>query len=119
MVATDFTLLSSTTASLSPTWAAVNAAKRRPPSPVRVKLTSGRPFSSRPPSAERRSAPLTADERLRSQYTSAASSGFCACGVVPFIRRVSGGSTPPLSRSEEHTSELQSLRHLVCRLLLE
>src|SRR5947199_1149178 len=24
-----------------------------------------------------------------------------------------------LSRSEEHTSELQSLRHLVCRLLLE
>src|SRR5205814_1302554 len=37
-------------------------------------------------------------------------------------------STPPwpgisadesLTRSEEHTSELQSLRHLVCRLLLE
>src|SRR5258705_778379 len=27
-------------------------------------------------------------------------------------------STTP-SRSEEHTSELQSLRHLVCRLLLE
>src|ERR1035438_1302883 len=25
----------------------------------------------------------------------------------------------PSSRSEEHTSELQSLRHLVCRLLLE
>src|SRR5438045_7405519 len=25
----------------------------------------------------------------------------------------------PLCRSEEHTSELQSLRHLVCRLLLE
>src|SRR5437899_5775748 len=29
----------------------------------------------------------------------------------PFCRRK--------SRSEEHTSELQSLRHLVCRLLLE
>src|SRR5205814_6445060 len=33
------------------------------------------------------------------------------------------GSAPmravPTSRSEEHTSELQSLRHLVCRLLLE
>src|SRR5947199_6399920 len=28
-------------------------------------------------------------------------------------------SDPPLLRSEEHTSELQSLRHLVCRLLLE
>src|SRR5437899_8197233 len=26
---------------------------------------------------------------------------------------------PPVHRSEEHTSELQSLRHLVCRLLLE
>src|SRR5262245_63805808 len=25
----------------------------------------------------------------------------------------------PYARSEEHTSELQSLRHLVCRLLLE
>src|SRR5437899_6341865 len=32
------------------------------------------------------------------------------------------GLGPPLQqalRSEEHTSELQSLRHLVCRLLLE
>src|SRR5258706_9918077 len=28
-------------------------------------------------------------------------------------------SAPPLSRSEEHTSELQSLTNLVCRLLLE
>src|SRR5947199_5631784 len=26
---------------------------------------------------------------------------------------------PAINRSEEHTSELQSLRHLVCRLLLE
>src|SRR5947199_9973754 len=28
-------------------------------------------------------------------------------------------SRPSAARSEEHTSELQSLRHLVCRLLLE
>src|SRR5947199_4377140 len=28
-------------------------------------------------------------------------------------------TTGTASRSEEHTSELQSLRHLVCRLLLE
>src|SRR5947199_4399906 len=27
--------------------------------------------------------------------------------------------SPRIVRSEEHTSELQSLRHLVCRLLLE
>src|SRR5947199_270239 len=30
-----------------------------------------------------------------------------------------GGVVVPPERSEEHTSELQSLRHLVCRLLLE
>src|SRR5436853_5974496 len=29
------------------------------------------------------------------------------------------GGAPARGRSEEHTSELQSLRHLVCRLLLE
>src|SRR5688572_30984322 len=29
------------------------------------------------------------------------------------------GHSPPLSRSEEHTSELQSQSNLVCRLLLE
>src|SRR5438045_4248745 len=28
-------------------------------------------------------------------------------------------NSPISNRSEEHTSELQSLRHLVCRLLLE
>src|SRR5262245_64924948 len=34
---------------------------------------------------------------------------------------LSGRARPSLAwrRSEEHTSELQSLRHLVCRLLLE
>src|SRR5436853_4392843 len=31
----------------------------------------------------------------------------------------STGGLTDFSRSEEHTSELQSLRHLVCRLLLE
>src|SRR5262245_66365203 len=34
-------------------------------------------------------------------------------------QRASGTAFPGGSRSEEHTSELQSLRHLVCRLLLE
>src|ERR1039458_8749230 len=37
-------------------------------------------------------------------------------GLAPNRRPDSSGSR---SRSEEHTSELQSLRHLVCRLLLE
>src|SRR5258707_6328518 len=30
-----------------------------------------------------------------------------------------GGHPAPISRSEEHTSELQSRQYLVCRLLLE
>src|SRR5262245_63944293 len=34
-------------------------------------------------------------------------------------RQVADPSTRVDRRSEEHTSELQSLRHLVCRLLLE
>src|ERR1039458_5225964 len=41
-------------------------------------------------------------------------------GLVPspsFVAQI--GTTSPALRSEEHTSELQSLRHLVCRLLLE
>src|ERR1039458_1832341 len=40
----------------------------------------------------------------------------------PWARRprvCTGAACLPSSRSEEHTSELQSLRHLVCRLLLE
>src|ERR1035441_10706930 len=36
--------------------------------------------------------------------------GFAQAGV---------GDADDIDRSEEHTSELQSLRHLVCRLLLE
>src|SRR5262245_32358794 len=54
-----------------------------------------------------------------------------ACGMKSIaarlaraMNRTSGRSGPVLDgryhhRSEEHTSELQSLRHLVCRLLLE
>src|SRR5215472_19132154 len=38
-------------------------------------------------------------------------------GVVPTIAPGFPGCA--FRRSEEHTSELQSLRHLVCRLLLE
>src|SRR5690625_7004074 len=37
----------------------------------------------------------------------------------PGLPRVSDGSLLFLMRSEEHTSELQSRDHIVCRLLLE
>src|SRR5258705_9882789 len=44
-------------------------------------------------------------------------------GAAPPHRRTAAAPIAPRSgqrlRSEEHTSELQSLRHLVCRLLLE
>src|ERR1039458_4708186 len=45
-----------------------------------------------------------------------------APGYVPGVPRTDvevGGAEDLALRSEEHTSELQSLRHLVCRLLLE
>src|SRR5262245_64962917 len=38
-------------------------------------------------------------------------------GAAAYAKGVAPGRLDP--RSEEHTSELQSLRHLVCRLLLE
>src|SRR5258707_5436810 len=37
----------------------------------------------------------------------------------PPVRPCWTSSWPPTSRSEEHTSELQSRQYLVCRLLLE
>src|SRR2546427_7825207 len=38
------------------------------------------------------------------------------CRLTPRSART---TSPPMSRSEEHTSELQSQSNLVCRLLLE
>src|SRR5438045_8541462 len=42
---------------------------------------------------------------------------FCVFRSSP--ANLAGNIPDPICRSEEHTSELQSLRHLVCRLLLE
>src|SRR5205814_3972042 len=38
---------------------------------------------------------------------------------VGVVELADSATAPDIDRSEEHTSELQSLRHLVCRLLLE
>src|SRR5258705_842177 len=51
-------------------------------------------------------------------------SGFATAAMPPHPQVVSNPKECPKiqvfdGRSEEHTSELQSLRHLVCRLLLE
>src|SRR5947199_3469382 len=45
--------------------------------------------------------------------------GYRDPSVIVLIQHTSPTSAAGLERSEEHTSELQSLRHLVCRLLLE
>src|SRR2546430_11513762 len=46
--------------------------------------------------------------------------GVHAEGRRPFpLRDRLGHASPPATRSEEHTSELQSQSNLVCRLLLE
>src|SRR5438045_4503771 len=42
-----------------------------------------------------------------------------AMRIFTRARGTSGSDATAGTRSEEHTSELQSLRHLVCRLLLE
>src|SRR5258708_12408600 len=43
----------------------------------------------------------------------------CACSAKGRSWRLSSGRRTSKPRSEEHTSELQSPDHLVCRLLLE
>src|ERR1039458_1617333 len=55
------------------------------------------------------------------RVTGGASSAFASMRRAGGATCVPGGMRKPITsrRSEEHTSELQSLRHLVCRLLLE
>src|SRR5947199_4392284 len=55
--------------------------------------------------------------RVLLQRRRCADRSFPGVGRCAASRRAGAGGR--LSRSEEHTSELQSLRHLVCRLLLE
>src|SRR2546425_7555119 len=45
--------------------------------------------------------------------------GLGTCGGGSCVDPVSAHPSTALGRSEEHTSELQSLAYLVCRLLLE
>src|SRR5437870_11560130 len=55
-------------------------------------------------------------------YTTLFRSADCWVRLRPFMLFIAGAvplRSPVFSRSEEHTSELQSRGHLVCRLLLE
>src|SRR5438876_3476273 len=59
-------------------------------------------------------------QRIRAKQHHIRKLSFFDCAKLPFhpeeLRRIERGG---LQRSEEHTSELQSPVHLVCRLLLE
>src|SRR5438045_7405696 len=59
--------------------------------------------------------------RSRRALTHSSGSASSAPADVAKASSIAAASTRRMSvqRSEEHTSELQSLRHLVCRLLLE
>src|SRR5204862_7050299 len=63
------------------------------------------PSPSARPSRRRSNGRTTSDARARSRTN-------------PATTKLERASTPP-ARSEEHTSELQSRRDIVCRLLLE
>src|SRR5437899_3510534 len=68
-------------------------------------------------------APTAPAPMVRSRWVTKAASTARHSPVGPVIWapcfKLARMATWPRSRSEEHTSELQSLRHLVCRLLLE
>src|SRR5947199_6033238 len=67
--------------------------------------------------------PMRRLRQARSFLTLHFGSSFARSDSVRYVSRngglVGGAVAVGSMRSEEHTSELQSLRHLVCRLLLE
>src|SRR2546422_2404306 len=92
------------------------------------RASSGRPNAERA-SLQCHSAYASPSEcpRVRASSRASSASGRPSCGRAMKVRawpRVDRGVTtrsrsPESARSEEHTSELQSRLHLVCRLLLE
>src|SRR5262245_65459502 len=68
----------------------------------------------------RRSSDLCVEQNIRGPGTRPAWIAFrSAMSLKPHEATLRTVVKPASPRSEEHTSELQSLRHLVCRLLLE
>src|SRR5690348_8800047 len=71
----------------------------------------------------RRSSDLSSRARREASYSSAAAGSASSCGSTWRSRRkataIAAARSANTTRSEEHTSELQSPVHLVCRLLPE
>src|SRR5262245_65025807 len=89
--------------------------RRRPPRSTLFPYTTL--FRSDRARADRRRAPLLRSRRAREPR--AALAARARRGGRRQRGRAGAAGRLPRARSEEHTSELQSLRHLVCRLLLE
>src|SRR5690606_41307171 len=94
------------------------------PAPTRIyalSLHDALPISRR--CLRRRFPPSPRRPRGRSCWTracsSATSGGACYRPTARTPRPSCGRCSTPCTRSEEHTSELQSRENLVCRLLLE
>src|SRR5262245_65048110 len=63
---------------------------------------------------------LLPEDQIKSKYGLSDNAWARLADNAPLVRAVETEKTRRVhDRSEEHTSELQSLRHLVCRLLLE
>src|SRR5262245_26620008 len=72
------------------------------------------------PTRETRSAATVAQPQQQPQHSSVAQPrATLQPSQTPETGETISTLGPGMTRSEEHTSELQSLRHLVCRLLLE
>src|SRR5262245_62629943 len=63
--------------------------------------------------------PISARELREERAALAQHPDDLALALRPSSRYFAASRSASARRSEEHTSELQSLRHLVCRLLLE
>src|SRR5687767_15636288 len=80
----------------------------------RLSLHDALPISRRTPSARPASASPASAARPHARATARAATHPASSATASTQR-----SAPTRRRSEEHTSELQSLAYLVCRLLLE
>src|SRR2546423_3345098 len=84
-------------------------------SPAAVLLSPGPGLSVVKRLEPRRTALLSACPFVSHRMVFACGARHCGAAALRSRRPVRG----PVARSEEHTSELQSLAYLVCRLLLE
>src|ERR1039458_10594381 len=86
-----------------------------------MRLDSGKPLKPRVPRSDW-ARPYDTGKPLAASSTAGCTNSahaFLPYFLLAYSRPRTVPGTPTARRSEEHTSELQSLRHLVCRLLLE